>query len=132
MNHSPKVKLPPLVTSSPNVGRRKRSGSIVKVEEVGERSVEEVLDRSAFFNINADWVNAKGAPQCTSSVQTNVHLSPSGAWLIHLVLIFFGKIVIDNLPGVTQEISWTAVNLLYLAVRCEDSQVIRPLMISLT
>jgi hypothetical protein len=39
---------------------RRRSNSIVKVEEVGDRSVEEVLDRSAFVNINADWVNAKG------------------------------------------------------------------------
>ena len=40
---------------------RARSNSIVKVEEVGNRSTEEVLDRSAFVNINADWVNAKGS-----------------------------------------------------------------------
>jgi hypothetical protein len=39
---------------------RPRSASIVKVEEVGDYSVEEVLDRSAYANINADWVNAKG------------------------------------------------------------------------
>jgi hypothetical protein len=41
---------------------RPRSASIVKVEEVGDHSVEEVLDRSAYANINADWVNAKGTP----------------------------------------------------------------------
>ena len=40
---------------------RDRSGSLVKVEEVQDRSVEDVLDRSAYVNINANWVNAKGA-----------------------------------------------------------------------
>jgi hypothetical protein len=39
---------------------RARSSSIVKVEEVGNRSTEDALDRSAYANINADWVNAKG------------------------------------------------------------------------
>jgi hypothetical protein len=33
---------------------------MVKVEEVGNRSTEEATDRSAYVNINADWVNAKG------------------------------------------------------------------------
>lgn len=74
---------------------RKRSASLVKVEEVGGR-VEEVLDRSAYMNINANWVNAKGA------------------WLIHVVLVVMGKIIIDTFPGMTQQISWTLVNLLYL------------------
>lgn len=39
---------------------RARSSSIVKVEEVGDNTLEEVLDRSAYVNINANWVNAKG------------------------------------------------------------------------
>lgn len=39
---------------------RGRSGSIVKVEEVGDKNAEETLDRSAYVNINANWVNAKG------------------------------------------------------------------------
>ncbi|KAJ7437106.1 ORMDL family-domain-containing protein [Mycena galericulata] len=77
---------------------RPRSGSIVKVEHVGDGSVEEVLDRSAYVNINADWVNAKGA------------------WLIHVVLICLGKLIIDTIPGMTKEISWTLVNLFYLAL----------------
>lgn len=74
---------------------RRRSGSIVKVEEVGGRT-EQLLDRSAYLNINANWVNAKGA------------------WLIHVVLVFMGKIIIDTIPGMTQQISWTLVNLIYL------------------
>jgi len=71
---------------------------MVKVEEVGNRSTEEATDRSAYVNINADWVNAKGA------------------WLIHVVLITVGKIVIDFVPGMTQQMSWTLVNLVYLAL----------------
>ena len=64
MSRSTTIKLPPLETSSSPVTvamkGRARSSSIVKVEEVGDSSVEEVLDRSAFVNMNADWVNSKG------------------------------------------------------------------------
>ncbi|RDB20000.1 hypothetical protein Hypma_012889 [Hypsizygus marmoreus] len=104
MSRSTTIKLPLLdlsaAASSPSLSMRGRgrSGSIVKVEEVGDRSIEEVLDRSAYVNINADWVNAKGA------------------WLIHVVLIFIGKVIIDTIPGMTQQISWTVVNLFYLAL----------------
>lgn len=66
MSRPKTIKLPELdiskasnATLSP-LRTRTRSASIVKVEEVGDRSVEEVLDRSAYVNINADWVNAKG------------------------------------------------------------------------
>ncbi|EIW76294.1 Orm1 type endoplasmic reticulum protein, partial [Coniophora puteana RWD-64-598 SS2] len=81
----------------PNLKGRQRRGSIVKVEEVGGRT-EELLDRNAYVNINANWVNAKGA------------------WLIHVVLILLGKIVVDTVPGMTQQISWTLVNTIYLAL----------------
>ena len=37
--------------------------------------------------------------------------------MIHVVLIATGKVIIDVIPGVTQNISWTTVNLSYLAVR---------------
>lgn len=37
--------------------------------------------------------------------------------MIHVVLITTGKLTIDAIPGMTQNISWTAVNLSYLAVR---------------
>ncbi|ETW83630.1 hypothetical protein HETIRDRAFT_242658, partial [Heterobasidion irregulare TC 32-1] len=76
---------------------RARSGSLLKVEKV-DSSTEEVLDQGAYANINAEWVNRKGA------------------WLIHVVLIATGKVVIDIIPGMTQEISWTTVNLCYLAL----------------
>ncbi|KAF9534122.1 Orm1 type endoplasmic reticulum protein [Crepidotus variabilis] len=96
------IKLPALDLSAakPLTGLRSRgrSSSIVKVEHVGDRSVEEFVDRGAYSNINADWVNSKGA------------------WMIHVVLIIFGKIIIDTLPGMTQQISWTLVNLFYLAI----------------
>jgi len=68
------------------------------MEEVGDHSTEETLDQSAYVNINASWVNAKGA------------------WLIHVVLILLGKIIIDTIPRMTNEISWTLVNLCYLAL----------------
>ena len=64
MNRPTSIKLPPLATvttGNTNVKSRGRSGSIVKVEEVGDKSTEEILDRSAYVNINANWVNAKGA-----------------------------------------------------------------------
>ncbi|KZS97864.1 Orm1 type endoplasmic reticulum protein [Sistotremastrum niveocremeum HHB9708] len=78
-----------------NLRGRPRSGSLMKVEEVATDSFE---DQSAYVNINAEWVNRKGA------------------WLIHLVLIIVGKIFIDSLPGMTQETSWTIVNLAYLTL----------------
>ncbi|CDO69569.1 hypothetical protein BN946_scf184759.g9 [Trametes cinnabarina] len=77
---------------------RERSSSIVKVEKIGEESQEETLDQSMYDNVNAEWVNRKGA------------------WLMHPVLIFAGKVVIDTIPGMRQEISWTLVNLLYLGL----------------
>ncbi|KAG7447528.1 Orm1 type endoplasmic reticulum protein [Guyanagaster necrorhizus] len=93
------VKLPTLDLSKPPLLRgRGRSGSIVKVEQVGDRSAEDALDQSLFVNINANWVNAKGA------------------WLIHVVLICAGKVLIDTMPGMSQQVSWTLVNLLYLAL----------------
>ncbi|KNZ76020.1 hypothetical protein J132_00295 [Termitomyces sp. J132] len=108
MSRSTTIKLPhldisptsPQTLSPRTLGMRgrSRSSSIVKVEQVGEDSVEESLDRSAFPNINANWVNVKGA------------------WVIHVVLIFCGKLVIDTIPGMTQQLSWTTVNLTYLAL----------------
>ncbi|KAH9899501.1 Orm1 type endoplasmic reticulum protein [Cubamyces lactineus] len=73
---------------------RERSSSIVKVEKVGEESQEEALDQSVYDNVNAEWVNRKGA------------------WLIHPVLIFAGKVVIDTIPGMRQEVSWTLLSYL--------------------
>jgi hypothetical protein len=59
------IKLPmlDLTNTSPKSGTiksRGRSNSIVKVEHIEDRSVEETQDRNVYVNINADWVNAKG------------------------------------------------------------------------
>ncbi|KAH8094937.1 Orm1 type endoplasmic reticulum protein [Cristinia sonorae] len=77
---------------------RARSSSIVKVESVGDDSQEQEQDEGVYGNVNAEWVNRKGA------------------WLIHPVLILAGKIVIDTIPGMKQEISWLLTNLLYLGL----------------
>lgn len=48
-----------------------------------------------------------------------------GAWLIHPVLIFCGKLLIDAIPGMTQDVSWTIVNLSYITVgRCLVRRVV--------
>jgi hypothetical protein len=119
MSRSTTIRLPILEVSTstkPAKKGRGRSSSLVKVEEVGDRSVEEVLDRSAFVNMNADWVNYKGSFLGAFIHVAKVELVLAGAWLIHIVLICVGKIIIDTIPGMTQEISWTLVNLIYLAV----------------
>ncbi|KAG6813040.1 hypothetical protein H0H92_014575 [Tricholoma furcatifolium] len=111
----PVLDIPPSTPRSPTMRGRQRSSSIVQVQEVGASSIEESLDRSAYVNINANWVNVKGSYRSSCPV---VALSQVciGAWLIHIVLIFFGKVVIDTIPGMTQQLSWTTVNLAYLAL----------------
>ncbi|EUC43755.1 hypothetical protein COCMIDRAFT_38344 [Bipolaris oryzae ATCC 44560] len=84
-----------LQPSSSKDARRRRSSSLVYKEP--PESLEQLSDQSALPNLNVEWVNAKGA------------------WAIHFVLIFFGKILFDIIPGMTQEASWTLVNLSYVA-----------------
>ncbi|KAF2116136.1 ORMDL family-domain-containing protein [Lophiotrema nucula] len=74
--------------------RRRRSSSLVYTEP--PESLEQLSDQSALPNLNAQWVNAKGA------------------WLIHLVLIGLAKILFDIVPGVSQETSWTLTNISYM------------------
>lgn len=40
---------------------RARSSSLVKVETVGRNSQEEDADQGVYDNVNAEWVNRKGA-----------------------------------------------------------------------
>jgi hypothetical protein len=42
--------------------------------------------------------------------------SLAGAWLIHVVLILVGIVLLDIIPGMTQDLAWTIVNLGYLTV----------------
>ena len=37
--------------------------------------------------------------------------------MIHVVLILLGIIMLDIIPGITSDLSWTIVNLSYLIVR---------------
>jgi hypothetical protein len=51
---------PPLL--SPTVIRnRARRGSLVKVEEVGNNTLEDSQDQGAFPDHNSEWVNRKGS-----------------------------------------------------------------------
>ncbi|CEQ38930.1 hypothetical protein JCM21900_004856 [Sporobolomyces salmonicolor] len=77
--------------------KRARSSSIVSVQEVPE-TYDDTLDQAALTNVNAEWVNYKGA------------------WLIHVVLIMLGIVLLETVPGITQDLTWTIVNLGYLSV----------------
>ncbi|KAK4201602.1 ORMDL family-domain-containing protein, partial [Triangularia verruculosa] len=77
-------------------GRRRRSSSILQVYHEPPEPIEQLSDQSALPNLNANWVNAKGA------------------WTIHFVLIVALKIFYDSLPGVSQETSWTLTNITYM------------------
>ncbi|KDN44872.1 ORMDL-domain-containing protein [Tilletiaria anomala UBC 951] len=94
------VRLAPVNTSAaaikPGEGRP-RSSSLVQVTKV-EETTEQLLDQSAGFNANADWVNYKGA------------------WVIHVVLILLAKILLDVIPGMHQDMSWTLVNVGYMGI----------------
>lgn len=73
---------------------RRRSSSIIAHLE--PESVEERSDQSSLPNLNANWVNAKGA------------------WVIHIVIIALLKVVYDLFPWVSQELSWTLTNITYV------------------
>lgn len=40
----------------------------------------------------------------------------AGAWLIHVVFILLSIVLLDIIPGMTQDLTWTTVNLGYLTV----------------
>lgn len=62
MSRPPAIQIPKPENSLNKAARkvRGRSNSIVKVEQVGDRTQEELLDQSTYPNINANWVNSKG------------------------------------------------------------------------
>lgn len=76
--------------------RRRRSSSILQIYQEPQEPIEQLSDQSALPNLNAQWVNAKGA------------------WTIHFVLILALKIFFDVVPGVSQETSWTLTNISYM------------------
>ena len=98
----------------PQAKGRARSSSLVTVTEAGGDETENVVDRLGVgTNENAEWVNAPGKRVSSYGCRRSYL---SGAWLIHPVLILLAKILIDAIPGMTQDVSWTIVNLGYMAV----------------
>ncbi|GAA5870315.1 hypothetical protein JCM16303_001961 [Sporobolomyces ruberrimus] len=84
-------------SSATSTTKRARSSSIVSVTEVKE-TYDDQLDQAALHNVNAEWVNYKGA------------------WMIHVVLIALGIVLLETVPGITQDVTWTTANLGYLFV----------------
>ncbi|KAI1085349.1 ORMDL family-domain-containing protein [Whalleya microplaca] len=82
--------------SDSKLARRRRSSSILQIYQEPQEPLEQLSDQSALPNLNANWVNAKGA------------------WTIHIVLIAALKILWDVIPGVSQETSWTLTNISYM------------------
>ncbi|RYO83494.1 hypothetical protein DL766_004980 [Monosporascus sp. MC13-8B] len=80
----------------PKASKRRRSSSILGIYQEPQEPIEQLSDQSALPNLNAQWVNAKGA------------------WTIHIVLIAALKILWDVVPGVSQETSWTLTNICYM------------------
>lgn len=119
--------------------RRRRSSSLIYQEP--PESIEHMSDQSALPNVNADWVNAKGehtsshglarkefkeatlcfmaifhsgdsnAPLPFRLLMLTFHL---GAWAIHVICIIGLKLLFDVIPRVSQETSWTLVNIVYM------------------
>ena len=58
--------------------------------------LEQLSDQKANPNLIANWVNMKGA------------------WAIHVVIILLLKILYDIVPSISQETSWTMVNISYM------------------
>lgn len=141
-NSSNNASIPPLNLSalisngsSPpsSTTKRGRSSSILSMHEIKE-NYDDALDQSAMANLNADWVNYKGeSRKCFDREATNrvvecvagMHIMHSiltachlGAWLIHIVLIVVGKILVDSIPSIEQDTSWTIVLQGYLLVGC--------------
>ncbi|KAF2719663.1 Orm1 type endoplasmic reticulum protein [Polychaeton citri CBS 116435] len=73
---------------------RRRSSSLMYQEP--PESLEHMSDQSVQVNLNAQWMNAKGA------------------WLIHIILIVLLKILYDIIPSISQQTSWTLTNISYM------------------
>ncbi|WFD19825.1 hypothetical protein MCAP1_002065 [Malassezia caprae] len=81
----------------PSTSRHRRSNSFLMVKHMQETPDEEV-DQSVSPNVNAEWVNMKGA------------------WVIHVVLVVLAKLIINEIPGISNSIKWTIINVGYMIV----------------
>ncbi|KAL8690277.1 MAG: hypothetical protein Q9218_004243 [Villophora microphyllina] len=83
------------MNDSSKKSRRRRSSSLLYQEP--QESMEHLSDQAAIPNLNANWVNAKGA------------------WAIHFVLIVALKIFFGIIPGIQPATSWILTNITYMA-----------------
>lgn len=74
--------------------RRRRSSSIIS--HVEQETFEDENDQQMLPNMNATWVDQRGA------------------WIIHVVVIILLKLFFNLFPGVTAEWSWTLTNTSYV------------------
>jgi len=74
--------------------RRRRSSSIISLVE--QESLEDDTDQRMLPNMNATWVDQRGA------------------WVIHLVLIAMLKLFYNLMPRITNDIAWTMTNATYV------------------
>ncbi|KAH8930422.1 Orm1 type endoplasmic reticulum protein [Atractiella rhizophila] len=89
--NSPHLLEVPLQDSTRNRGR---SSSLLSVKEIQDND-DGFVDEGAMSNYNADWVNYKGA------------------WILHLLLLALAKLILDSLPFLSQNLSWTILNIGY-------------------
>ena len=92
----PPVDTPPssLLTSPNKPETRRRSSSIL--QHLRRESITDQNDQVSASNVNAEWVNHKGA------------------WLIHIVIIMALFLLFEGIPFVSAEISWTLTNITYV------------------
>lgn len=73
--------------------RKRRSSSII--QHLEPDTLDTKIDQSLNPNLNADWVNYKGA------------------WIIHIVLIIFLKLFLDIITVFDNDWKWTLTNVVY-------------------
>lgn len=55
----------------------------------------------------------------------------TGAWMIHVVLIALGIVLLETVPGITQDLTWTIANLGYLFVSSSETHPFAQISLSL-
>ncbi|ODV64091.1 Orm1 type endoplasmic reticulum protein [Ascoidea rubescens DSM 1968] len=96
LHHSPASSISSIVNNNFSNKHRRRSSSIIS--HVDPETEDQIIDQNLFPNLNANWVNSKGA------------------WCIHLVLIAFLKIfyTFAYLNNIANQLIWTLTNMTYI------------------
>lgn len=86
--------LTPTQSHSNGVNTRKRRSSSL-IQHLEPDTLDTKIDQSLNPNLNADWVHYKGA------------------WVIHIVLIIFLKLLFDSVTALDNDWRWTLTNVTY-------------------